>query len=256
MTLAYTSIGEGERPTALLHGFLGSGRNLSALARAFSARAPTRRFLLFDLPGHGASAKLPDGATLDTLAALLLDSLDALALPSPVDVIGHSLGGRVALAARALAPERLGAVTLLDIGPSPITLPGGSHLALQRLLAAPDRAPSREAFRAALAGPGLSAGLVDWLLMNVVREGDGFVWRIDRAALAALHPRVNAADLWAAIRAPGNALRCIRGEHGGYVSDEDLAAMQALGVSVATLEGAGHFLHVDAPDALLEALLQ
>lgn len=254
MTLAHTTIGEGDRPTALLHGFLGSGRNLAALARAYAGKAPGRRFFLFDLPGHGASPALPEGATLETLATLLLQSFTELALPTPVDVIGHSLGGRVALKARQLAPERLGAVTLLDIGPSPITLPGTSHLALQRLLAAPERAPTREAFREALQGPGLTPGLVDWLLMNVVRDGDAFRWRIDRAALDRLHPRVNAEDLWPAVRVQGGALRCIRGEHGGYVSDADLAGLSLLGVDVVTLAGAGHFLHVDAPDALLQAL--
>lgn len=255
MTLAHSTIGDGSRTTALLHGFLGSGRNLQALARAFAAQAPERRFFLFDLPGHGASPALPEGATLETLATMLLQSFTELALPGPIDVIGHSLGGRVALKARQLAPERLGRVTLLDIGPSPISLPGTSHLALQRLLEAPARAPSRESFRAALQGPGLTPGLVDWLLMNVVRDGDAFCWRIDRAALDRLHPRVNAEDLWPAARVSGGALQCVRGEHGGYVTDADLAGLQALGALVTTIPGAGHFLHVDAPDALLQALL-
>ena len=49
-------------------------------------------------------------------------------------------------------------------------------------------------------------------------------------------------------------MRCVRAGRARYVSDEDAARMRAAGCPVATIEGAGHFLHVDAPDELLALL--
>ena len=79
---------------------------------------------------------------------------------------------------------------------------------------------------------------------------------IQRAALAELGPRVNAGDLWGAVERRAAVVNEIRGGSSRYVSDEDARRLRALGSEVITLEGAGHFLHVDAPDELLAALLR
>src|SRR5262245_25605070 len=102
--------GAGPRSTLLLHGFLGSGKNLRTLAQRWAALAPARTILVPDLPGHGDSPALPPDADLDALAAAALAS--ATGLPGPLTVVGHSLGGRVALAAARRAPDRLSDVVL------------------------------------------------------------------------------------------------------------------------------------------------
>ena len=82
------------------------------------------------------------------------------------------------------------------------------------------------------------------------------MWRIDRHALAALHARIAAEDLWPAIESPGlfGPVRCVRGGHSGYVSDDDAARLQAAGCVVITIPGAGHFLHVEQPRVVAEAV--
>jgi pimeloyl-ACP methyl ester carboxylesterase len=235
MVLECFQVGEGEVATVLLHGFLGSGRNLRSLATAWSAADPRRRFLLPDLTGHGASPALPPNADLFTLARDVVDTVRAKGVTGAFDWVGHSLGGRVSLAASLHAPEAVTRVTLLDITPGPV--------------------PGNLSESGAVLGV-LSEPLADWLLMNLVTEADGVRWRFDRQALAELHSRVNGTDLWAAVeRGDRPPMRCIRGGRAKYVSDADADRLVAAGVPVATLPDAGHFVHVDAPQALLEWLL-
>lgn len=258
MVLESFQVGEGEVPTVLLHGFLGSGRNLRSLATAWSSAEPRRRFLLPDLTGHGSSPTPPPGANLDTLARDVLETARAKGFTGPLQLVGHSLGGRVSLAASLAFPGDVASVTLLDISPSPVPVDlSESGMVLNVLLRAPDTAPNRREMRASLTGQGLSEPLADWLVMNLISSPEGHVrWRFDRQALLALHHQVNGTDLWAAVERPGAKVRCIRGGRSRYVTDADAARMEAAGCPVATLPEAGHFVHVDAPQALLRWLME
>ena len=256
MILSHFVIGDGPTSTVLLHGFLGTGRNLRSLATAWSAADPSRRLLVPDLTGHGTSPALPPDATLGSVARDVLETARGAGLSGPLDVAGHSLGGRVALALSQGAPDAVARVSLLDIAPSPIaTAQSESTRVLEILLRAPARAADRRAMRAELTGQGLAGPLADWLLMNVEPDAEGGVhWRFDREALAVFHGRVNGEDLWQALAHLGERARCLRAGRAHYVGDQDVARMEALGCPVETLPDAGHYVHVDAPDALLRWL--
>jgi esterase len=251
------TLGEGEVPTVLLHGFLGSGRNLRSLATAWSQAEPRRRFLLPDLTGHGASPVPPPGANLETLARDVMETARTRGFTGPLEWVGHSLGGRVSLAASLASPSDVASVTLLDISPSPVPVDlSESGMVLNVLLKAPDTAANRREMRASLMANELSEGLADWLVMNLVSTPEGSVrWRFDRQALARLHQQVNGTDLWRAVERPGAKVRCIRGGRSRYVTEADTARMEAAGCPVALLTEAGHFIHVDAPQALLQWLM-
>jgi pimeloyl-ACP methyl ester carboxylesterase len=255
--LAHARHGTGPRPLLLLHGFLGSSRNVASLARGLAGRDPRWTVVALDLPGHGASPPLPPEADLAALARAVLGSARALALPSPYTMVGHSLGGRVALRAGLLDPHALAHVTLLDI--SPAGRPPGAEVTriVDALLAAPDAAPDRDVFRRHFLGAGLDAGVADWLLLDLQREGDRHRWRIDRAALADLHPRITGEDLWAAVEgARPYTLHCVRAGRSGYVPDDDARRLAIAGCPVATVEGAGHFLHAERPAETLERVAE
>lgn len=253
--LAASTIGEGPTPTVLLHGFLGSGRNLRALAVRWNERDPGRRFLLPDLPGHGASEAITADANHDSMAGAVLAAADAAGMAGPLAVVGHSLGGRVALATARVAPARITEVVMLDIAPGPIDpAKSQSRRVLDVLLDAPDAAGDRREMRAFLLSRGLGPALVDWLLMNLERRGERYEWRIDRRALDALHARFNLEDLWPVIERDGLRVRCVRGGRSPYVTDADVARFRAAGCAVDTLPEAGHYVHVDALDALVELL--
>ena len=254
--LASAQSGDGDRPTVLLHGFLGSSRNLRGFVQRWAARAPDRVFLLVDLTGHGASPPLPSNATVDTLARDVAETVAAAEFGPTATVLGHSLGGRVALAWWRLAPAAVGDLTLLDIAPGPIEAArSSSRRVLDVLLTLPPEAPDRRTFKTLLVDGGLTAAIADWVLMNVDCDAQGCRWRVDRGALAALNARVNDDDLWPAVEAraaAGRVTRCIRGDRSAYVRDQDVARYEAAGVHVDTITGAGHDLHIEAPDAVLD----
>ncbi len=154
--LAHQRTGTGTRPLVLLHGLLGSARNLATLARGLAARRDDLAIVAFDLTGHGASPPLPPAPDAATLAADVLTSAAALGLGTPLALVGHSLGGRVALRAAELGPWRIGGVTLLDIGPGPLDAGEGTEQVLAALLRAPATFAGRGEARAALVAAGLA----------------------------------------------------------------------------------------------------
>ena len=254
--LAHTRLGDGPRPLALLHGFLGSARNLATLARGLAAGARDYSVYAFDLPGHGDSPPLTADANLATLARAVLGALRRLD-PSPWTLVGHSLGGRVALQIPLLEPAAVAHTTLLDITPSALPPGGETARVVEALVGAPDSAATRQELRTWFARAGLSSSLTDWLLLNLVRDGDRLRWRIDRGALAALYPRINAEDLWPAIEAQRpHGVHVVRGSLSSYVSDADCRRLEAAGARVDTIDGAGHFLHVDRPAETLDRILK
>jgi len=253
--LASQRAGDGPRPLVLLHGLLGSARNLSTLARGLAGRDPALGVVALDLTGHGASPPLPPGADSATLAADVLATADALGLDAPLALVGHSLGARVALRAAQQAPARVGSVTLLDITPGPLAAGGEVSRVLEVVLRAPEAFAGRGDARAQLLAGGLAPALADWLMLNLELAGEGYRWRVDRRALAALHERSSAEDLWPAVEAPRDwALRCVRGGASPYVSDADARRLEAAGGRVVTLGGAGHFLHAERPAEVLDAV--
>ncbi|MEL6758881.1 MAG: alpha/beta hydrolase [Myxococcota bacterium] len=246
--------GEGSQPVALLHGFMGSGRNLSSLARRWADRQPGLRILIPDLTGHGGSPALPEPPQLENLArdliALLLETFGS----EPVTLVGHSMGGRVALLARILAPERVRAVTLIDIGPSPMDRPAGElDPVVSALLSAPSSGPSRDVFRLHFSEAGIGTALTDWLLMNLARTDSGeLAWRIDRGALGRLEVNSRNLDLWPSV-ALGPTV-CVRGGRSPFVGESDATRLKAEGVELHTIPEAGHFVHVDAQPELVDIL--
>jgi pimeloyl-ACP methyl ester carboxylesterase len=214
--------------------------------------------MAIDLLGHGQAAPLPPGANLESLAIDVLDRVAHLA--EPVTVVGHSLGGRVALMARRLGPASFAPIVLLDITPSPIRRRASNLIGVaDALMTAPDVAATREEMRAHLAQT-LSGPIVEWLLMNVKREGgpmrttgSEYRWAIDREALVELDRRACEEDLWDAI---DDTVLCIRGGESPYVSDEDVQRFEDRGARVITVPNAGHFVHVDATAKLVELLVE
>jgi esterase len=249
-------MGQGLRAVMLLHGFLGSARNLASLARGLAERDPALSVFALDLTGHGASPPLPEGADTAVLARDVLAAARALDVPLPVRLVGHSLGGRVALRAGILEPSALAHVTLLDISPSPLKPGGDTAAVVEALVRAPDVARSRDEFRVFFRDAGLADEVTDWLLLNLARDGDLVRWRIDRAALAALHARIGEEDLWPAVERPRPySMHCVRGALSPYVDEGDARRLAAARCPVDTIAGAGHFLHVDKPAQTLERVL-
>lgn len=254
--LVYDTRGNGQHTVLMLHGFLGSGRNLQSLARRWAEREERLRIILPDLTGHGMSPAPVDPPTIEQVARDVIALADEVHADEPLTIVGHSFGGRTALMARMLEPARVGQVVLLDITPSPLRGDvGGLDRVLMHVLGAPAQVKSREEMRTLFLGHGISPALTDWVLLNLVQDGDELRWRFDREKLELLHMEASQQDLWPAVEAPGVKTTLIYGDRSRFVNEADVERFQAAGADVIRIAGAGHFLHVDAQPALLDHLV-
>jgi pimeloyl-ACP methyl ester carboxylesterase len=254
--LSHDVRGSGDHTVFMLHGFLGSGRNLQSLARRWSEREPRLRLVLPDLTGHGMSPSPRDPPTLEQVARDVLALADDVKADEPLTIVGHSFGGRTALAMRMVDPARIGHVVLLDITPNPLRGDvGGLDRVLEHVLAAPARVASRDDMRTLFLGHGISPALTDWVLLNLMQDGDGLRWRFDRDKLKALHEQARRESLWPAVESPGVKTTLIHGGRSRFVSEADVDRFNAAGADVIRIAEAGHFLHVDAQPALLDHLV-
>lgn len=115
--LRYDDRGAGDPPLVLVHGYTGSAQDWAEVAPRLADR---RRVVAYDHRGHGGSTHLGDvdGYSFDLLLADLEAFLDGLGLGT-VDLLGHSMGGVVALRYTLAHPERVRSLVLMDTGAEP-----------------------------------------------------------------------------------------------------------------------------------------
>ncbi len=241
MILHATEQGAG-LPVALMHGLFGQGRNLGAVARALAAG---RRVVSLDLRNHGRSPHA-DAMDYPAMAADVGETLAALeALPAAL--LGHSMGGKVAMTAALLWPERVERLLVADIAPVAYR-PGDFHGYVAALEALPP-GPAREAdarLAEAVPDPAVRA----FLLQN--RNPDG-TWRANLSAIRDSLPAIEGWDVPDGARYDGPVL-FVLGERSGYLRPEHRPATRALfpRARFVTLRGAGHWVHADNPAAFGE----
>jgi pimeloyl-ACP methyl ester carboxylesterase len=116
LTTAYQEAGDGA-PFVLLHGFTGSKLDFQDQLTAFAA---LRRTIAYDQRGHGETSN-QQPYTFDALVDDLIGLLDVLDIPQ-CDLLGHSLGGMVAMRAALAHPGRFRSLILMDTAPAPLEL--------------------------------------------------------------------------------------------------------------------------------------
>jgi len=109
LSLRAVRAGRGD-PVILLHGF---GESLIAWRGVMDGLATHADVVALDLPGFGLSDKPATGYSNDDLAARVLEAMSALGI-SRATLVGHSMGGAVAIAAALAAPDRVRALVLID----------------------------------------------------------------------------------------------------------------------------------------------
>ena len=111
--------GKGEKCVVLLHGYLESMYVWDDFTPLLT---PQVRVVTVDIPGHGISQVLGEKHTMEQMAGVVRDMLDALDIER-CTLVGHSMGGYITLAFAALYPERLDGLVLLSSTPNPDTDP-------------------------------------------------------------------------------------------------------------------------------------
>jgi pimeloyl-ACP methyl ester carboxylesterase len=254
----------GKAPLLCLHGLTRNSRDFTDFAERHS---PEWRVLAADFRGRGLSDydPLPARYTPVTYAADVLHFLNALEIDRAV-FIGTSLGGLVTMAIAAIAPQRIAASILNDVGPE---LTAGGLERIRSFVGKDVRFATWDEAAEAIAANNrrLPQGYShdDWVEMahRVCREDKGeIIFDYDMAIALPFetHGPVPKVDLWPLFKALGQKpLLVVRGEQSDLLSADALEKMHeaAPGMKSVTVPGVGHAPTLDEPEALeaIDALL-
>lgn len=241
MKLYYEVFGdEAAAPLIILHGFLASSRNWRSVAKAL---ANSYRVYVLDQRNHGAS---PQVEVMDypAMAEDVVRFMDQLCLSS-AHIVGHSMGGKVAMWLALHDPERIRGLIVVDIAPvayrhsfTPVI-----H-ALQQLPL--DQLSNRKQAEEHLAPAIPDLGFRQFLLQNLLLRDGRYYWRInlDIVRQTAHHivgfpqPQVDRFEFPALF---------VAGEHSNYVNSEVVLEWFPK-AKIAVIPQTGHWLYVEAPD--------
>jgi pimeloyl-ACP methyl ester carboxylesterase len=244
--LAFTSTGAGP-PLLILHGLFGSGGNWRSVARELSA---THRVLCVDLRNHGGSPWADSMAYAD-MAGDVLRVIEREGLVQSA-VMGHSMGGKTAMALALLHPQAVGRLILADIAPvvyADRLSPFAEAMRGIDLLTA----GSRGEIQQRLAGAVPDANVVPFLMQNLVSRDAQFGWRINLAGIGAAIPTLSGfPDELRGLQYTG-PVQVIAGGRSDYVEHHDGRDYRPMfpKTRIDVIDSAGHWVHADEPQRFL-----
>ena len=245
MQLHFKQIGQGE-PLVLLHGLFGSGDNWFGVAPKLA-----EKFHVFipDMRNHGHS---PHHAEMDyPLMAADVEKFFAAQGIESAHVIGHSMGGKVAMQFALDFPARVKKLVVVDMAPRAYKR---AHDHIFEALLALDLAAfqTRGEIEDALASQIPSLNLRRFLLKNLGRDDLGkFVWKMNLRGVAENYSRLG--EVLAVNHHFDKPTLFIRGGKSDYINAADEKQIQQLFPAsiVQTIESANHWVHADAPGEFL-----
>ncbi len=247
----------------LLHGILGSARNLRTVASRLCAERPAWGFVMPDLRNHGESHDESGPHTVSACAADLI----RLAAHLGIEVhtaIGHSFGGKVALAwgeASEAADGNVRAVWALDSPPGrpDLALAARSEVVrvVEALRSVPVPLPRRNAIVPLLAEKGFPPALAQWMTTNLRPGLGGFGWRFNLDAVEEMLRSYGGTDAWPWLEAPSRraVVHAVRAGRSERWDEGELQRFVGQRLHLHTLPNAGHWVHVDDPDGVHRLLL-
>jgi pimeloyl-ACP methyl ester carboxylesterase len=252
VSLHTTVLGDSSGSTvAFCHGLFGQGKNWTQVGKALSTE---HRVLLLDMPNHGRS---PWTETFDYVELADLVAAD-LEDEAPVALVGHSMGGKIAMCLALRHPELVERLAVVDV--APVAYPSGrefvDYIETMRsmdLSTIERRDQAEDALREAVPNRVVRS----FLLQNLRRTDDGWHWQLN---LDLLGDHMDGLTGW-----PGEALGdasydgpvlWVGGARSDYISDEHAAEMDRRFPRNrrVLIKDAGHWVHSEQPEVFLEVM--
>jgi pimeloyl-ACP methyl ester carboxylesterase len=258
-SLHATKLGEEGSWVVFCHGLFGQGKNWTQVAKVVARR---HRVLLLDMPQHGRS---PWSAHFDYLDAAdeVAAAIGEAAGDEAVALVGHSMGGKIAMALALRHPDQVDRLCIVDV--APVAYPSGrefvGYVRAMRgldLAALATRADADAALTEAVPNPVVRG----FLLQNLRRgpDGQGWVWQPN---LEVIEDDLDVITGWPADRLADlepydGPVLWVRGERSDYVGDDHGDAMSALFPRLrrVTVKGSGHWVHSEQPESFVAVLQQ
>ena len=257
--------GQGPRKIVFLHGLIGSGNNWSRTVRLFDPTEFT--VLTYDQRGHGRSFQPVSGYTAADYTSDLLELTDTLQWPT-FDLVGHSMGGRVALEFASLHPSKLRSLTIEDIGVA--ASPSNTSRIESLINRVPTPFSDRKAAKAYFFGPFIESlngandakDLANFFYANLAEkqnpnDGSKFVdWRFYKQGIFDTLQDGRSKDrsiAWSEIAVP---TLLIRGQSSKDLPESEYQRMLSLNPNCVGVEikDSGHWVHFDQPQLFYEQL--
>ena len=226
--------GPGQVPLLIAHGLFGSARNWGVIAKRLSA---TRPVLTVDMRNHGDSPWY-DSNSYPDMAADLAEVIG----DGPVDLLGHSMGGKAAMVLALTHPELIRQMIVADIAPVTYTHTQSGLIKAMRGVD-PAAVASRAEAKAALGVE--DSGVADFLLQSLDMKEKR--WRLNLDVLEAEMDRIiGFPEVSGQFEGPTLFLS---GSNSSYVQPEARPKIKSLfpNAKFAKIPGAGHWLHAEKP---------
>lgn len=240
----YISTGQGP-VVILIHGLFGNLDNLKNLSKSLEKNY---RVLRVDVPNHGLS---PHWSAMNypALASAMVELMDTLSIEQ-AHVVGHSMGGKIAMAIALSFPQRVISLIAADIAPVSYQ-PHHTKVCAALMSINLSQLENRSQALHSLLGSEIDEGTAQFLLKNLVRDETGFKWKMNLKGLLDCYPDIIA---WYNHHLPAKEMYqgpClfIRGGESDYVTADHRQAIMAQfpHVNAKTIAGTGHWLHAQKP---------
>lgn len=254
----------------LVHGILGSKKNLRSFARRLLEGFPSWQAILVDLRCHGESYTKSNGLNfgpndVQSAAGDILQLLNYLKI-FPRVLIGHSFGGKVIMSMAQQFGRRLPRPVqawVLDALPGQVRNDeslGQDHPyeLIKKLRSIPLPILNRNDLVDQLVSSGFSKGIGTWMTTNLApRKEGGFQWTFDLEGIDQMYKSYEQESLWSFLERPPEGLKLdfVRAENSQFRwAGADEILIKALGHGVHLLEDSGHWVHTDNPEGLFQII--
>ena len=252
MLLNYKIYGEldSKPPVIMLHGLLGSLDNWNGQAKLLQQHYTV---ITVDLRNHGHSPHV-SGMSYREMAADIVSLLEHLAIEQCY-LLGHSMGGKVAMTLALSQPQFIKKLIIVDIAPKAYK---PRHLQiLQAMLSLPlDKIKTRKDADQYLAKWIHSDIERSFLLKNLKRNTEGFYWQCYLSEIVKHYLKISGFVLPKSTHFLANSL-FIRGGLSDYIQDKDIANIQQVfpSATIETLEHSGHLPHIEEINRFYQLVL-
>lgn len=233
MLLSYETVQSDSRATRvglLVHGIMGSSRNVMGIAKLLTEKFPAWKLILPNL-NHGRT-------TVQECAQDVFELIAYLKL-SPEIYIGHSFGGKVVMSLNDLLP--VSQLWVWDSEPGFVE-PEYTLDAVRKLQKVAMPQPSRQALQQAVLEQGLSRDIAAWMTTNLTETEAGYVWRFDLTNIEQLLTSFGETEF-----AVQDNMNFVKAEHSPHMVYSDPERVHVL-------PNAGHWVHIDNPAGLVKIM--
>ena len=247
MKLSYRILGAGE-PIIILHGVFGSSDNWQTVGKMLSEHF---KVYLVDQRNHGNSPHSEE-FSYSLMAADIKELMESENL-TDANLLGHSMGGKVAMEFATTFPEKAKKLVVVDIAPKYYKPHHQQVLAAFRAVDL-NQITSRGDAEASMAPIISEFGIRQFLLKNLKRSNEGFSWKVNLDVIEGSIENIG--NGLANGRSYTGRSLFIAGGKSDYVkkTDHSLIASHFPDSQVIYIAGAGHWVHAEKPKELYESV--